>query len=116
MWCLVMLLHVYAHNFCLQPITLVPVSSPRVESEKASQRTKHRWSATLQSIRQLVSGNSSTAQFTDEVRASSAADRMALLEGLQGGVKVHIPVTDSLAMKADLILPWHKLRIARRLE
>ena len=92
----------------------MPVSSPRVDSEKASQRTRHRRSATLQSIRELVSGNSPTAQFTDEAR--STTERMALLEELQDGVKIHIPVIESLAMKADLILPWNKLRIARRLE
>ena len=87
----------------------MPVSSPRVDSEKAK-----RQSATLQSIQELVSGNSPTAQFTSEAR--STTERMALFEELQDRVKIHIPVIESLAMKADLILPWNKLRIARRLE
>ena len=65
-------------------------------------------------VREIVSGGSSTVQFVDEAQARASAEREKLLEGLQGGVKVVIPASDSLAMKADLILPWHKLRIVRR--
>ena len=64
-------------------------------------------------VREIVSGGSSTVQFVDEARARASAEREKL-EGLQGGVKVVIPASESLAMKADLILPWHKLRIVRR--
>ena len=95
-------------------MTLVPVPSPRVGSEKASQRTRHRRTASLQTIRDVISGGSSAAQFVDESRSRSASERDMILEELQGGMKVVIPPSVSLAMKADLTLPWHKLRIVRR--
>ena len=68
----------------------------------------------LQVVREVISGGSSTAQFAEEARTHSAAEREALSEGLQGGMKVVIPASESLALKADLILPWHKMRIIRR--
>ena len=88
--------------------------SPRVGSEQASQRTRYRRTTSLQAVREIVSGGSSTVQFVDEAWARASAEREKLLEGLQGGVKVVIPASESLAMKADLILPWRKLRIVRR--
>ena len=87
---------------------------PRVSSDKATQHTKHRRSVSLQVVREVISGGSSTAQFAEEARTRSAAEREALSEGLQGGMKVVIPASESLALKADLILPWHKMRIVRR--
>ena len=95
-------------------MTLVPVPSPRVDSEKASQRTRHRRTASMQMVRDVISGGSSAAQFVDEARTCPASERESLLEELQGGMKVVIPPSASLAMKADLVLPWHKLRIVRR--
>ena len=98
----------------MQPMTLIPVPSPRVGSEKASQRTKHRRTASMQLVREFISGGSSTTQFVDETRSRSTSERDAILEQLQGGMKVMIPPSESLAMKADLTLPWSKLRIIRR--
>ena len=68
----------------------------------------------LKAIREVVSAGSPAAQLTDETRSCSAAEREKLLEGLQGGMRVIITPSESLAMKADLILPWHKMRIVRR--
>ena len=98
----------------IQPITLVPVPSPRVSSDNASQRTKHRRAISLQVVREVVSGGCSSTQFAEEARTRSTSEREALLEGLQGGMKVVIPASESLALKADLILPWNKMRIVRR--
>ena len=44
-------------------------------------------------------------------RSQSVAEREALLEGLQGGMKVIIPPLESLAMKT---LPWNAMRQIRR--
>ena len=61
-------------NFHIQPMTLVPVPSPRVGSERASQRTRHRQTASLQTIWDVISGGSSAAQFVDESRSRSASE------------------------------------------
>ena len=63
---------------------------------------------------EFIGGGSSTTQFVDETRSCSASERNAILEQLQGGLKVLIPPNESLAMKADLTLPWSKLWIIRR--
>ena len=52
-------------------------------------------------------------QFVDETRSRSASERNAMLEQLQGGMKVRIHSNENLAMKADLTLPWSKIRIIR---
>ena len=88
--------------------------TPRVCSDQASQKTIHRRSASLQALWESISGGSSSAQFLDEARDCSQADQEALIEELQNGAKVVIPASESLAMKADLIVPWNKLRIVRR--
>ena len=95
-------------------MTSVPVPTPRVTSDKASRRTRHRWSVTIQAVCEAISGVSSTTQFMHEARQRSLAKREAIIEELQGGTKIVIPPSKSLAMKADLILPWKKLRIIRR--
>jgi hypothetical protein len=41
-------------------------------------------------------------------------EREAILQELQGGFKVIIPTHTALAMKADLCIPWAKLRAIRR--
>lgn len=41
-------------------------------------------------------------------------EREEILTELQGGFKVQIPTHKALAMKADLGIPWAKLRAIRR--
>lgn len=41
-------------------------------------------------------------------------DRESILEVLQDGYKVQVPTNQALAMKADLGIPWSKLRAIRR--
>ena len=40
--------------------------------------------------------------------------REAILEELQDGFRVQIPTRQALALKADLGIPWFKLRAIRR--
>lgn len=68
----------------------------------------------LLAVREVVSGGSSSSQFMNEAKGASLAERQRLIEELQQGVRVQIPASESLAMKADLTLPWRKLRIVRR--
>ena len=88
------------------------VSKAQVASSEASRKTMHRRTQQLGSHRDLVSGGESTVQLRDEVRAMSKEDRRALL--LDGGFSIDVPPEYGLAMKADLALPWTKLRVVRR--
>jgi len=88
---------------------MVRVTTPRVDSQKASQRTRHRRSGEISSIRQVVSGGAQIEQPQDEVHTLSEDERRQLL------LKIQIPVEEGLAMKADLSIPWNEMRTLRRL-
>ena len=49
---------------------------------------------------------------SDEMKTMNAADQMEVFRTME--FKVEIPALTGLAMKADLGLPWHKLRIVKR--
>ena len=53
-------------------------------------------------------------QLGHELRACDSADRKQVLEDLGGAFHVKIPTESSLALKADLNIPWSKLRTLRR--
>lgn len=93
---------------------MVRVTTPRVDSQKASQRTRHRRSGEISSIRQVVSGGAQIEQLQDEVHTLSEDERRQLL--LQSKpLQIQIPVEEGLAMKADLSIPWNEMRTLRRL-
>ena len=49
------------------------------------------------------------------IKATTAEEREVLLAELQkGGFKVDVTTSQSLGMKADLNIPWSKLRVIRR--
>ena len=47
-----------------------------------------------------------------EIHHLSKEEKKELLE--QAGITVHIPATQGLAMKANLAIPWKKMRDIRR--
>ena len=55
-------------------------------------------------------------QLANEIHHSGKENRQALAESLfkDGTIKVKLSAKHCLAMKADLQLPWTKLRIMRR--
>jgi predicted metal-dependent phosphoesterase TrpH len=64
----------------------------------------------------LTAGDSTT-QLAHELYGRQREDRETLLEEIKkagGDLIVKVPVQGSLAMKADLNIPWNKLRIIRR--
>jgi hypothetical protein len=63
-------------------------------------------------VREITSGGDTTAQLAAEIKALSKAEREELLQ--QAQLPVLIPTNHALAMKADLGIPWSKLRILRR--
>ena len=95
---------------------------PRILSHLASDRTVRQRTAVIERIRAVVSGKdagdvSSRAQMRHEVARLPREERRVFLR--DAGLSV--PSTDSLApgtglaLKAELALPWNKLRALRRL-
>lgn len=66
----------------------------------------------LSAVRELTSGGDSTPQLAAEIRHLSKAEREDLLREVS--LPVVIPPSHALAMKADLEIPWNKLRKLRR--
>ena len=66
--------------------------------------------------RQQVSGNpsSSQVQFADELRHTSKDHRESILKAAGFDASQEMSPETALALKADLQLPWNKLRHLRR--
>ncbi len=96
----------------IQPITLVQVSGCRISSSEASNRTVKRSAEVLETVRDVASGGDSTSQLAAEVKYLSKRQREEFLQQVQ--LPVVILADHVLAMKADLAIPWRKLRVLRR--
>ena len=66
----------------------------------------------ISKVRSITSGGDNTAQLASEIKALSKAEREKLLFEVK--LPIIIPTDQALAMKADLGIPWNKLRILRR--
>ena len=92
------------------------VTKPRSNTSAVTHRTVHNRSLEINSHRVFASGGEAFLQLQDEVKSCDRDERQALLEELHnGGFKVEVPPEHSQAMKADLTIPWAKLRVIRRL-
>ena len=102
------------HNFFLntQSITLTKVTKPTVSSEEASSRTIRRRSGELEKHRNLASGGAPLVQLHAEMKSLSTSERQKLLADLE--FKIELPALTGLAIKADLCLPWSKMRSMKR--
>lgn len=98
--------------FKLKPITLVQVPAGRVESSTACTKTVLNRTRVLSAVRGITSCSDNTSQLAAEVKALSKVERQSLLE--QAQLPISVPANDALAMKADLSMPWNKLRVLRR--
>ena len=91
------------------------VSKPRVDSSSATKETIRLRTAELSKHRHLASGGADVLQLREEIRARTPVERKQILSGLrEGGFKVEVPVHQILGLKADLHIPWTKLREVRR--
>ena len=90
------------------------VAGCRVTSSKASARTLKRRTETFSKVRSIISGRDNMAQLASEIRSLTKAECEELLQDAE--LPVVIPTEHALAMKADLEIPWNKLRILRRYE
>lgn len=66
----------------------------------------------LRSVRDMISGSDNSAQLAAEVNCLTQSQREELLQ--QAQLPLVIPLDHTLAMKADLAIPWSKLRTLRR--
>ena len=67
----------------------------------------------MSQCREMLSKGNPESLFQAEIHMLSKEQRQTLLE--EAGITVHILPDQGLAMKADLALPWNKLREIRRL-
>lgn len=98
-------------------MTFVRVRQAQVQTGKAASRTIRRRSLSLATVRHTVTAGDGTTQLAHEIHSCNGEDRQRLLEeirNLKGNFLVRIPAEKSVAMKADLNIPWNKLRIMRR--
>ena len=62
-----------------------------------------------------ASRGADVAQLQEEIKARTSMECEQILSELHiGGFKVKVPVKQILALKADLCIPWTKLREVRR--
>ena len=85
-------------------------------SEQAHPKTIRDRSAFISNVRHLVSGGepSSQAQIADELCQTNPQSRREILKEAGFNVEHTIPPSAGLALKADLNIPWNKLRHLRR--
>ena len=88
------------------------VTNSSVRSGESSRDTARRRSQELSKIRERLSSGDSEHQMADELKMLPKQVREELIKELK--FTVHIPADKNLAMKADLCLPWNKLRVMRR--
>ena len=88
------------------------VPKATVPTSKASAKTGARRNQALHQLRDTISGGDSSRQMQEEIRSLSKGERQKILK--EANLTIDIPPEHSVAMKADLALPWNKLRILRR--
>ena len=93
-------------------ISIMKVTNSSVPSGEASRDTKRCRSQELATIRDKVSVGGGEQQIVDEVKLLPKELREVLMKEMN--FIVYIPPEQNLAMKADLCLPWNKLRIMHR--
>lgn len=88
----------------------------QVPTGEAAPRTVRKCTQSLQNICLTMTAGDSTAQLAHELKGKQREDRERLLEEMKkagGNFHLQVPVQSSLALKADLNIPWSKLRTIR---
>ena len=79
-----------------------------MRSSEASSKTVGERTRTLTQLRTSISGGDTSTQLRSELRAMSKEEREAIVR--EAGLPIEIPPDHALALKADLALPWAKMR------
>ncbi len=92
------------------------IPKPRKDSSSTTLMTLRRRSEILSSVRENVSGGTLPAkrQLAHEVHRTTPEERQELLR--KAKITPTVTEEEGLAMKADLSIPWSKLRHLRRYE
>ena len=89
------------------------MTAPRVGTLEASSKTVRNCAKEVSSYRSRVTGGEGTLrQFGDEMRALPQEEREELMRVFT--TPVSISAENVLSLKADLVIPWNKLRAMRR--
>ena len=88
------------------------VTKCRVKSSEASDKTVMRRTRNLSQLRTCICGGDVSVQMTSELRTLKKEEREELLR--EAKLPVQIPPDHALAIKADLALPWAKMRVIAR--
>ena len=88
------------------------VTKCRVKTSEASKKTIVHRTRSISQLRTYVSGGDVSVQMRSELQALSKNDREELLR--EANLPVQIPPDHALAMKADVALPWAKMRVISR--
>ena len=83
-----------------------------MKSSEASSKTLSRRTHTLSQLRTSLSGGDTSAQLQSEIRALFKEERQEVLK--EAHLPIEIPPDHALAMKADLALPWARMRSISR--
>ena len=83
------------------PKATVPTSKASAERVQA-----------LHQLRNTICGEDSSSQMQEEICGLSKGEQQKFLK--EANLTIDIPPEHGVAMKADLALPWNKLRILRR--
>ena len=83
------------------------VSQAQLPSGKAASRSQ-----SLANVRLAVSAGDDTTQLAHEIHSCSQDERKKVIEEAEGSFC--ISVEQSVALKADLSIPWSMLRMMRR--
>ena len=86
----------------------MPIRACRVKSSEASAKTITHRTRTLTDLRNTLSGGECSIQLRSELKALSKEEREEVLKDAQ--LPVQLPPDHALAMKAELALPWAKMR------
>ena len=87
------------------------VTKPRLSSNKATSKTGHAQLSLVNTVTLPAKVRASSTQMQDEVKVTTTEEHELLL--VEGGFKVEVSTKQSLGMKADLNIPWAKLRVIR---
>lgn len=78
-----------------------------------SSRVTKRWrSNEISTIHEMLSAGDANTQLIDELKLIPEEEKESIMKQLN--FTIYVPPEENLAMKADLCLPWRKLRLMKR--
>ena len=95
-------------------MTFVRVKQAHKPTGKAAPRTVRKWSHSLANLRPKLSAGDTATQFAYELHMCNKEEVIEELRRTEGNFLIQVPPETSLAFKADLNIPWNKLKVMKR--